>query len=208
MNATLYYAHDPMCSWCWGFRRTWEALQDRLPPSVDVVRLLGGLAPDSDAPMPVAMQQMLQQTWQRIAEQIPGTEFNLDFWRRCAPRRSTYPACRAVIAAAKQGQAYDRLMTLAIQQAYYLNAQNPSDDRILIALANELGLDIARFEQALNDDATQAQLLEEIVRCQQLGAQGFPSSILEQGQQRWLLPMDYLSPESTLERISQLLELS
>ncbi len=205
MNVTLYYAHDPMCSWCWGFARTWQRLQDQLPPSVAVVRLLGGLAVDSDAPMPAEMQQFLQQTWQRIGQQIPGTEFNFDFWRLCAPRRSTYPACRAVIAATNQGDQYHSLMTQAIQQAYYLNAQNPSDDSTLIELASGLGLDLERFRADLNADSTQARLLGDMVRCQQLGAQGYPSLILERGSQRWLLPLDYLNSESMLERIDQLL---
>ncbi|MFT6977114.1 MAG: putative protein-disulfide isomerase, partial [Shewanella psychromarinicola] len=25
-NTTLYYVHDPMCSWCWGYRPTWDTL--------------------------------------------------------------------------------------------------------------------------------------------------------------------------------------
>ena len=49
MPAVLYYVHDPMCSWCWGFRPTWLALQDQLPEGVRVQRLLGGLAPDRGA---------------------------------------------------------------------------------------------------------------------------------------------------------------
>lgn len=206
MSATLYYAHDPMCSWCWGFQRTWQQLQDRLPDSVKVERLLGGLAADSTEPMPVEMQQFLQQTWSRIQQQIPGTEFNFDFWSQCSPRRSTYPACRAVIAAANQAERYGPAMTLAIQEAYYLNAQNPSDDSTLIALAVGMGLDEERFSRDLNAEATQAKLQADIHRSRQLGAQGFPSLILEQGQQRRLLPLDYLNPEATETLILQLLE--
>ena len=59
---------------------------------------VGGLAPDSDEPMPLDMQQFLQQTWHRIEQQL-GTKFNHDFWHTAQPRRSTYPACRAVLVA-------------------------------------------------------------------------------------------------------------
>ncbi|MGB5741033.1 MAG: DsbA family protein, partial [Sedimenticolaceae bacterium] len=90
----LIYIHDPMCSWCWGFRPTFEQLCASLPRHVAVRRLLGGLAPDSDQPMPADMQMRLQQTWRRIQQRIPGTRFNFDFWRVCDPRRSTWPACR------------------------------------------------------------------------------------------------------------------
>jgi len=74
MKTTLIYVHDPMCSWCWGFADVYEELLEQLPPEVEIRRLLGGLAPDSDVPMPESMQAMLQQTWQRIEMTIPGKQ--------------------------------------------------------------------------------------------------------------------------------------
>jgi putative protein-disulfide isomerase len=55
------------------------------------------------------------------------------------PRRSTYAACRAVIAARRQNPGYEEKMILAIQQAYYLEARNPADSHTLIELASEIG---------------------------------------------------------------------
>jgi putative protein-disulfide isomerase len=105
-NTTLYYVHDPMCSWCWGYRPTWDTLQaqlqQQLGQQLTIKYLAGGLAPDSDLPMPRPMQQILQQTWQKITQQL-GTKFNHDFWHLCQPRRSTYPACRASIIARQYG---------------------------------------------------------------------------------------------------------
>ena len=80
-NDTLFYIHDPMCSWCWGFRPVWQQLEQQLSTTVNIVYIVGGLAPDSDQPMAMAMQQTLAATWQRIQQQIPGIEFNYDFWR-------------------------------------------------------------------------------------------------------------------------------
>ena len=85
---TLTYIHDPMCSWCWAFRPTFAALRQALPPSITVTSLLGGLAVDSDQPMPGAMRQQIEDTWRCIEQSVPGTEFNHDFWRQCQPRRS------------------------------------------------------------------------------------------------------------------------
>jgi putative protein-disulfide isomerase len=179
MNKRLIYVHDPMCSWCWGFAETWQNLTEQLPADLPVVRLLGGLAPDSDEPMPLSMQEMLQQTWQHIEQIIPGKRFNLDFWTQCDPRRSTYPACRAVIAAREQGEAYDELMTRQIQQAYYQQARNPSDNKTLIELAGEIGLDIDQFAETLTAEATQNKLLDEVSTARSLGINGFPSVVVE-----------------------------
>ena len=139
MASILHYVHDPMCSWCWGFKPTFDSLTKQLPASVSINRVLGGLAPDSDEPMPAAMQHMLQQTWQQITIAIPGTRFNFDFWTLNQPRRSTYPACRAILAAKKQNIDLELPMIEAIQRAYYLDAKNPSDTDILVSLAADVG---------------------------------------------------------------------
>ena len=177
---TLYYIHDPMCSWCWAFRPVWDKLQAQLPESVRVEYLLGGLAADSDLPMPAEMQKMIRSHWQVIEKRVPGTRFNADFWSLCSPRRSTYPACRAVIAAKNQNMQLEDEMIRSIQQAYYLQARNPSDDDVLIELAAELGLDCGRFRIELNNPETESVLLSEIRRSRDIGATGFPSLILEE----------------------------
>ena len=82
--------------------------------------------------MPAEMRQRISGHWRTIHEML-GTEFNFDFWAKCKPRRSTYPACRAVIAAEYQNMGAE--MTNAIQHAYYLRAMNPSDLETLEMLA-------------------------------------------------------------------------
>ncbi|MCG6861530.1 MAG: DsbA family protein [Chromatiaceae bacterium] len=204
MPTTLYYIHDPMCSWCWGFRPTLGHLLAELPAHIEVVRLLGGLAPDTDQPMPQEMRLWLEQTWCKIAERIPGTKFNHDFWTRCTPRRSTYPACRAVIAARRQDARFDEAMTLAIQRSYYLEARNPSDRDTLVELAEEIGADAASFTDALGTSETQAELEAEIEKVRTLGSWRFPSLVLELSGSRWRVPVDYLNAGAMLETIALL----
>jgi putative protein-disulfide isomerase len=202
MTTTLYYIHDPMCSWCWGFRPTLERLLADLPSHIQVKRLLGGLAPDTDEPMPQEMCEWLQQTWRKISDHIPGTQFNHDFWTRCAPRRSTYPACRAVIAARRQDPRLDEAMTFAIQRAYYLQACNPSDRETLVALAREIGADTEMFAQSLEAPETQAELEREIETVRVMDSRRFPSLVLDLEGSRWRVPVDYLDSGAMLETIA------
>jgi len=201
MNARLYYVHDPMCSWCWGFDAVRKRLLEKLPLSLEVVRLLGGLAPDTDQPMPREMRDYLQQTWHGIEQRIPGTSFNFDFWQVCEPRRSTWPACRAVIAARLQGMGYDEAMTAAIQEAYYLRAMNPADEDTLVTLAAETGLDLARFQRDLRSSAVKEELEAEMQRGRAMGATGFPSLVLELDGAFWPVPVNYTEEEEMLESI-------
>jgi len=190
-----------MCSWCWGFRPTWAEIKANLPEAVEVKYLLGGLAPDSSETMPESMQSDIVGYWRRIQQHIPGTQFNFDFWDKCEPRRSTYPACRAVIATRKQNPELELEMIEAIQQAYYMGAQNPSNESTLITLAGALGLDEQQFASDLNSAETQQILEAEMMTGRRLGAQGFPSLILAKDGQAQYLPLDYNSADNVLNLI-------
>ena len=205
MSVELLYIHDPMCSWCWGFRPCYQHLKQLLPADISIKRLVGGLAPDSAEPMPQATRQMVMDNWKRIQQKIPGTRFNYDFWTRCEPRRSTYPACRAVIAARGQGAEYDEAMTLAIQQAYYLHAQNPSDDAVLMACADSIGLDTVAFEQEYFSASCAQRLREEIAWCRSIGADSFPSLALQAGSSRWWIDLNYTDARAMHAQICELL---
>ena len=201
MNKKLIYVHDPMCSWCYGFSKTYMQLIENLPEDIEVVRLLGGLAADTDEIMPESTRQMVQQNWGRISEVIPGVVFNYDFWTKCQPRRATYPACRAVIAAREQGEEFDDAMTRQIQQAYYQQAQNPSENETLVELAGEIGLDQDRFLEQLTADQTHQQLLDEIATVRSIGISGFPSLVLQKDDRLKSVLVNYTDVEAMLTLI-------
>jgi len=194
----LYYVHDPMCSWCWGFRPVWDALKRELPPSLSIVNVLGGLAPDSDMPMPEQLQESIKSHWKTIAEKL-GTQFNFDFWKLCQPRRSTYPSCRAVIAAGLQNA--EEQMIDAIQHAYYLRAMNPSDNSTLITLAAELKLDSERFAEDLLGAAVQKEFERQLELRRAIGVYSFPSMVLGSSGNRYKVPLDYHSTQPSREFI-------
>ena len=148
MSSILYYVADPMCSWCWGFKPVLDEVRTALPKGISLVYVMGGLAKDSDEPMPEETRQYVQMNWRQVTEEA-GATFNWDFWTNCQPRRSTYPACRAVLAASAQQENSVPEMFEAIQRAYYQEARNPSDNATLVALADEIGLDKRRFEYDL-----------------------------------------------------------
>ncbi len=201
MSKILFYVHDPMCSWCWAFRPVLMQLTERLPPDVKLEKLLGGLAPDSNTPMPLEMRRYLQATWKRIQHKLPATEFNFNFWSQCEPKRSTWPACRAVIAAREEGDDFADKMTLAIQQAYYLQAENPSELQTLVTLAARIGLDKKRFERTISSLEISIQLEREINQSRGMGATSFPSLVLQEEQSHWPVVLDYHSVEPILENL-------
>jgi putative protein-disulfide isomerase len=206
MSSKLYYIYDPMCSWCWGYRPVWDLLQQHLPKSIAVEYVAGGLAPDSDCAMPIDQQQMIQNHWRTIEQKL-GTRFNHDFWRDNTPRRSTYNACRAAIAAHKQS--CQKPMVEAIQQAYYLRALNPSDVDVLVSVAKELNeqtshtLDVAQFITDINSLETNKELAKQVSLARELTQQGFPSLVLEIDGVIQQIPLDYSDYKATLAYIQK-----
>ncbi|MCL9774473.1 DsbA family protein [Vibrio methylphosphonaticus] len=201
-KATLYYVYDPMCSWCWGFKSTWDTIQSTLKQDVAIQYVLGGLAPDTDIAMPETMQRQIASYWQRIEQEL-GAVFNYEFWSKNTPRRATYPACRAILAARKQNA--EQAMNQAIQQGYYLQAKNPSDDDVLIALAQDIGLDVVQFEADFKAQSTQQTLLEEIQFARSIGGNSFPSLFVYQDSNVTELPIDYKNPSTTIDLVRSLI---
>jgi putative protein-disulfide isomerase len=187
-----------MCSWCWGYKPVWEKIKQNVSDHVNVRYVLGGLAPDSNVAMPKEMQQQIASYWKKI-ENYLGTQFNYEFWSNNTPRRSTYPACRALLAAREQHKECD--MLTAIQHAYYLNALNPSDNDVLEQLASEIGLNESQFRQALLSSETQQMLLEEIRFARSIGGNSFPSLFVEKQGTIGELPIDYQNAEQTIKLI-------
>ena len=68
----------------------------------------------------------------------------------------------------------------AVQQAYYLEARDPSDTATLIALASEIGLNEAQFQQDLDSSLVQETFDAELAQVRSFGVTGFPAVIWHQ----------------------------
>ena len=191
-----------MCSWCWGFASALEEAKEILPETVVLRYVMGGLAPDSDEPMEAGVRSYVQSAWREVAA-TTGARFNWKFWDICQPRRSTYPACRAALTAGLQGALPE--MFAALQRAYYAEARNPSDSETHLALAGELGLDLARFGTDLVSSRVEEMLQRDFALRRSLGVREFPSLIFEAGERRHDIVRGWASAEGVHERLGPLL---
>ena len=205
-DLTLYYIHDPMCSWCYGFKPVLELLTNQLKDIIDIKYYLGGLAEDTDTIMSNSMQVNIQSNWKNIEQTIPGISFNYNFWELCIPKRSTYASCRAVIAAKKQHQKFEYTMINAIQNAYYLDARNPSDYDVLYELAKETGLNQQQFKSDIHSDEVNSNLLQQILFCRKIGADSFPSLFVLLNNNFYPIVLDYNNANIILDHIKSYIQ--
>ncbi len=186
----LLYVMDPMCGWCYGFQPELEQFLEKYP-AAQVDWIMGGLAPDSNQPMDESLQQTISSYWHQIEEKSQVT-FNHDFWKLNTPYRSTYPACRAVVAAERLKPNSAQQMAKAIQSAYYLEAKNPSLEETLIGCASSLGLDEKEFIQVFKSEETEQRFQQHLSITHQLQIQGFPALLyINDNNQAYPLALGY-----------------
>lgn len=164
---------DPMCAWCFGFQPELEMFLESYP-KVKVDWVMGGLAPDTEQPMNESLKQTIASYWYQIEKKTQVT-FNHDYWSLNTPYRSTYQACRAVIAAEKLAAESGEKMAKAIQLAYYDEAKNPSLNETLVGCAKTIGLDEDQFLHVLQSDLTDKQLQQDLNMTRHLEVTGFPA---------------------------------
>ena len=201
MKITLYYVYDPMCSWCYGFKKTFDEVKNELSSDIDIVYVAGGLAPHNDEPMAIEMQEKLESIWQQITE-YTGTKFNHEYWRVNKPRRSTYLSCQAVIAARLQNK--EDQMISAIQEAYYLKAKNPSNEDTLVSCAKEIGLEAVKFKKDLYSQEVLSLFQTDLKLKSTLRVQGFPSLVLKYKKEAYPINIDYNNKDNILKQINNL----
>ena len=203
MIYTLYHVHDPMCSWCYAFKPTLDELRKNLNSNIKIQHVVGGLAKHSDEIMPKDMQEKIQNIWYDIEKSV-GTKFNHDFWKKNQARRSTYLACQATMRA--RYESTEDEMIAAIQEAYYQNAQNPSDASTLIALAKQIGMDEKKFEEDLKSQKIEDHLQVELNLRRSLYVNSFPSLILKYKKELYPINIKYNDYKSMLEQINDMVE--
>jgi len=201
MKNRLYYIHDPMCSWCYAFKKDYDKLKKNLPSNIELINIVGGLAKETDESMPKEMQEKIASIWHEI-EKTTGTKFNHDFWKNCKPRRATYLACKAVISAKEQNR--ENEMIDAIQTAYYQKAQNPSDEDTLISLAKDLNLDMDIFQNDLKSEKIEVLFQNDLQKRRELKVFSFPSLILQYKKELYPINIKYNEVDKILKQIENL----
>ncbi|ESP92193.1 DsbA family protein [Pseudoalteromonas luteoviolacea] len=198
------YILDPMCAWCYGFQPELERFLAQ-HPSLDIDWIMGGLAPDNKQPMEPSLMRTIATYWHQI-EQRTQVTFNHDYWELNTPYRSTYHACRAVIAAQSLKDKCAQPMVKAIQSAYYQQAQNPSLEGTLVACANSLGLDKSQFLAVLNSNETESQLQQHLDITRQLQVSGFPALFfISDANQLFPLALGFCQAEDLDERFNKVI---
>ena len=185
MNATLHYLYDPLCGWCYGAEPLAAAAANVAGLSLRLHA--GALWPEPTRP-PESMRRYIQQADMRIG-QMSGQPFGAAYLNELLHDPNLVLDSRPVIAAVLAAQSLDPAKTLpmlrGIQHAHYEQGRHVVAEATLLDIASSIGLDPAAFAAALRAVPVDRHIAESRELMNNLGAQGFPTFVLQIGED-WL----------------------
>lgn len=198
----LLYVADPLCSWCYGFGPELARLLERHPgTALDVV--MGGLRPGNREPMSEPFRAMLREHWSHVqaASGLPFTEAAL---AREGFTYDTEPACRAVVTARNLFAGMALTYMKAVQEAFYRDGRDVTQDGVLADIAQEKGFGRAAFLAQLTSEAMREETKLDFATAQSVGATGFPTLGLGKGSQIYLVTAGFVTVDVLEERIREI----
>lgn len=200
MTARLLYVMDPMCSWCWGFAPVLEALaRQAAEAGVPLALVAGGLRRESAALAGPARETIFGH-W-RAVQAGTGQAFNFAEGLPEGLVYDTEPACRALVTARALDPALVWPLARRIHEALYLEGRDVGQVRVLLELAEAVGLPKQAFAEAFDSDAQRTATQADFAWAERLGIAGFPTLLAERNGMLSLLTNGY----QPLERLAPLL---
>lgn len=187
---------DPVCTWCWGSEPVLRTLENRLGSRVKISFIMGGLVKDittfNDSYNkiggdPEVSNKNIASHWLEASERhgMPVKVEGFKLFTKEHP--STYPQNIAYKAAQMQDEAKANHFLRRIREASASEAKQTNLTEVLIELASESGLDIARFLDDFTNGKAEAAFEEDLYTTSQYRARGFPTFLVKYGEKSTLL---------------------
>ena len=167
---------------------------------------MGGLRVDETTPLSSTSRKDILHHW----HQVNKLTEQIFIFENALPEGFIYntePACRAVIAVAKIDATKMFAYFTAIQKAFYLDNLDVTQTSCLVQLASECGLNAEVFTRVYQDEMQQQNAQKNFDFARKAGVQGFPTLILNIGEQLHIICRGYQDYEQISSSLDSLLSL-
>lgn len=181
------YFTDPLCCWSWGMEPQMRKLRYLLKERLKITYVMGGLIRDwqhfSDGMNNINRPSQLGPLWME-AKQRSGQPIEESIWI-FDPVDTSYPACLAVKAAAKQSPVAEEAMLRKLREAVMMHKINIGEVDALLKLAKELKqkqiLNFEEFEKSLFSEEASKMFREDLELTKIRGVSRFPTMLVSFG---------------------------
>jgi putative protein-disulfide isomerase len=187
---------DPVCTWCWGSEPVLRKLETRFGEQVKISYIMGGLVKDITSFYdnyndiggdPDRSNTNIAKHWVEASARhgMPVKSEGFKLFSREHP--STYPQNIAYKAAQMQDQALANRFLRRIREASAAEARQTNTTEVLLELASEVGLDIARFLDDFTHGSAQRAFEQDLAATAKYGVRGFPSFLVKYGEKEMVI---------------------
>jgi predicted DsbA family dithiol-disulfide isomerase len=187
---------DPVCTWCWGSEPILRKLETRFGDQVKISYVMGGLVQDITSFYdsyndiggdPDRSNRNIARHWMEASERhgMPVKSEGFKLFSREHP--STYPQNIAYKAAQIQDPGLANKFLRRIREASAAEARQTNTTEVLLELASEVGLDIARFLDDFTHGPAQKAFEQDLETTVKYGARGFPTFLLKYGEKEMVI---------------------
>ena len=198
----LIYFADPMCSWCYGFSPELTKVVQQLGDSIEFEIIMGGLRPYNTETM-TDLGDFLKEHWQQVNERS-AQPFTYDILKDSSFVYDTEPACRAVVLMRQLNPGQEFSFFKKIQTAFYKNNKNTNETATYLELTEDFDVDRAVFKKAFESEELKKKVKEDFQYSANLGVKGFPTLVLQNGKDLYLISNGYAEAEFILDKILKL----
>ncbi|MFT6319154.1 MAG: putative protein-disulfide isomerase [Granulosicoccus sp.] len=202
-KAQLIYFGDPMCSWCYGFSPEMSEALDSLAEDVDFQIVTGGLRPYNTETM-ADLGDFLQQHWEDVNKRS-GQPFSYEILKDKTFVYDTEPACRAVVLMRALKPESEFEFFKEIQTQFYQKNKNTNLTETYAELATAFGLNKTEFAKKFESDEFKEKVKEDFTYAQNIGVQSYPTLVLKNGDDLYLIAQGYVEAETIIEKCEKIL---
>jgi len=187
---------DPVCTWCWGSEPVLRQLEESYGEKLKFSYVMGGLVKnvfdfyDSRNDIggdPERTNMQVAKHWLEASARhgMPVKTEGFNMLSKEYP--STYPQNIAYKAAQMQDENLANKFLRRIREASATELKITSKTEVLMELASEVGLDVARFLDDFTNGKAQKAFEEDLYITSQYGARGFPTFLFKYEEKSMLL---------------------
>ena len=181
---------DPVCTWCWGSEPVLRKLSRWYGDAIRLRYVMGGLVEDirnfydranDIGGDPALSNAQIARHWLEASARH-GMPVRTEGFRLFSEETvSTYPQNIAYKAAELTNPDLAARYLRRMREAAAAEAREIGRREVLIELASDVGLDVARFINHLNDGSAEAAFRKDLETTRRYGARGFPTFVFRDG---------------------------
>ena len=177
IGVELVLHHDVLCSWCYIADARLDYLRDEYGPVLRWSLRPYPLRPENQIP-DKKQRAVLARHFRRVAREQEGKGVKPDLWTGQDPPASSVPPLVALEAALPQGAQLQRELLKAMRRAAFLQGINVARRDVQLELASQVGVDVGRFLEQLDDPRLEQDVNEACEEAEGLGVKGVPALVI------------------------------